>query len=161
GAAAELLLVAERLGAAVACSINGKGTLAEDHPLSVGAGYAMRAVSDLVEDSDAVLVVGSELAPSDLWWGPLDLAGKAVRIDVDPAQVVTNAVPEVSIVADARLALGALLDELGAGDDFDPEDPHAPGAHRAARFRSAFREQAAEDAARWSEVLASIGAAIG
>ena len=161
GAAAELRLVAERLGAPVACSINGKGTLAEDHRLSVGAGYALRAVKELVDDSDAVLVAGSELAPSDLWWGPLDLAGKAVRIDVDPAQIVTNAVPEVSIVADARLALGALLDELGAGEGFDPDDPGAPGVERAARFRAAFREQAAEDGARWSDVLASISGAIG
>src|SRR6185295_6486060 len=77
-AAAELRLGAEGLGAPVACSINGKGTLPDDHPLSVGAGLAVRAVSELVDDSDVVLVVGCELAPSDLWWGPLDLAGKAV-----------------------------------------------------------------------------------
>jgi acetolactate synthase-1/2/3 large subunit len=161
GAAGELRLVAERLGAPVVCSINGKGTLAEDHPLSVGAGYALRAVRELVDDSDAVLVVGSELAPSDLWWGPLDLAGKAVRIDVDPAQAVTNAVPEVSIVADARLALAGLLDELGAGEDFDPADPDAPGVARAARFRAAYREQARADSARWSDLLASIAGALG
>jgi thiamine pyrophosphate-dependent acetolactate synthase large subunit-like protein len=161
GAAAELRLVAERLGAPVACSINGKGTLAEDHPLSVGAGYAAGAVRELVEDSDAVLIVGSELAPSDLWWGPLDLAGKAVRIDVDPAQAVTNAVPAVSMIADARLALGELLEALGAGDGFDPDDADAPGAARAARFRAALRAQASEDAARWTELLESLSAALG
>jgi thiamine pyrophosphate-dependent acetolactate synthase large subunit-like protein len=161
GAAVELRLVAERLGAPVACSINGKGTLAEDHPLSVGAGLAVGAVRDLVDESDAVLVVGCELAPSDLWWGPLDLAGKAVRIDVDPAQAVTNAVPAVSIVADARLALGGLLEELGAGADFAPGDPGAPGAARAARFRDAFRAQARDDAARWTDLLASLTGALG
>ena len=64
-----------------------------------------RAVRELVDASDAVLVVGSELGPSDLWWGPLDLAGKAVRIDVDPAQAVTNAVPVVSV--DRRRRAGA------------------------------------------------------
>jgi acetolactate synthase-1/2/3 large subunit len=161
GAAAELRLVAERLGAPVVCSINGKGTLAEDHPLSVGAGYAVGAVRELVDDSDAVLIVGSELAPADLWWGPLGLAGKAVRIDVDPAQVVTNAVPAVSVIADAGLALAGLLDALGAGEDFDPDEPHAPGVGRAARFRDAFRAQAREDAARWTGLLESIGGAIG
>ena len=41
-------------GAPVACSINGKGTLPEDHPLSVGAGYAVAAVRELADDSDAV-----------------------------------------------------------------------------------------------------------
>jgi thiamine pyrophosphate-dependent acetolactate synthase large subunit-like protein len=161
GAPAELRLVAERLGAPVACSINGKGTLPEDHPLSIGAGLAVRAVRELVDDSDAVLVVGCELAPSDLWWGPLELSGKAVRIDVDPAQAVTNAVPAVSVVADARLALGGLLEELGAGAGFDPDDPAAPGVARAGRFRDAFRGQAREESARWSDLLESLTRALG
>ena len=160
-APAELRLVAERLGAPVACSINGKGTFPEDHPLSVGAGLAARAVRELVDESDAVLVVGCELAPSDLWWGPLELAGKVVRIDVDPAQAVTNAVPEVSVVADARLALGALLDELGAGAGYEPDEPGAPGVGRAARFRDAFAAQAREESAAWSDVLGAIAGALG
>jgi acetolactate synthase-1/2/3 large subunit len=160
-AADELRALAERLGAPVACSINGKGTLPEDHPLSIGSGFAVRAVRELVEDSDAVVVAGSELAPSDLWWGPLDLAGKAVRIDVDPAQAVTNAVPAVSIVADAALALGALLDELGAGEAVEPGDPGAPGVARAARFREAFRAEARETAAPWTDLLDALGAALG
>jgi thiamine pyrophosphate-dependent acetolactate synthase large subunit-like protein len=160
-APAELRLVAERLGAPVVCSINGKGTMPEDHPLSVGAGYAARAVRELVDGSDAVLVVGSELGPSDLWWGPLDLAGKAVRIDVDPAQAVTNAVPVVSLIADAALALGALLDELGAGAGFDPADRDAPGVERAAGLRDAFRAQVREEAHRWTDLLESMTAALG
>jgi thiamine pyrophosphate-dependent acetolactate synthase large subunit-like protein len=154
-AAAELRLVAERLGAPVVCSINGKGTLAEDHPLSVGAGLAVRAVGELVVDSDGVLVVGCELAPSDLWWGPLDLAGKTVRIDVDPAQAVTNAVPEVTVVADARLALSGLLDALGAGD------LGAHAAERAARFRDAYRAQAVDDGARWADLMDALAGALG
>jgi thiamine pyrophosphate-dependent acetolactate synthase large subunit-like protein len=161
GAPVELRLLAERLGAPVACSINGTGTFAEDHPLSVGAGLAVRAVRELVDDSDAVLVVGCELAPSDLWWGPLELSGKVVRIDIDAAQAVTNAVPDVSVVADAGLALAALLDELGAGAGFDPDEPHAPGVARAARFRDAFRAQARDDAARWSDLLDAMAGALG
>ena len=97
-------------------SINGKGTLAEDHPLALGAGLRRaRSTRELATDSDAVLVVGSELAPSDLWLGPLPLAGKVVRIDVDPAQAVTNAVPGVAVIGDAALALAGLLDRLGDG----------------------------------------------
>jgi thiamine pyrophosphate-dependent acetolactate synthase large subunit-like protein len=154
GAAAPLRRVAERLGAPVVCSINGKGTLPEDHPLSVGAGYANAAVRELVDDSDAVLAIGTELGPSDLWWGPLDLAGKAVRIDVDPAQAVTNAVPAVSLVADAELALDGLLERLegGAVDD---------GAERAARARDAFRARSGEESARWSDLLGALAGALG
>ena len=77
GAAAELRRVAERLGAPVVCSINGKGTLDEHHPLSMGASYGRAVVAELAADADAVLVVGSELAPSDLWLGPLAFAGRS------------------------------------------------------------------------------------
>ena len=155
-AAAPLRALAERIGAPVACSINGKGTLDEDHPLSVGAGLAADAVRDLAEDSDVVLVVGCELAPADLWDGPLPLAGKVVRIDVDPAQAVRNAVPLVSVVGDATPALEGLLARLGAG-----AGAGAHGHERAARFRSVLREQAARDASRWSELLAAITGALG
>ena len=156
GAAEPLRRVAERLAAPVVCSINGKGTLPEDHPLSVGAGYASGAVAELVDESDVVLVVGSELAPSDLWAGPLALAGKTVRIDVDPAQAVTNAVPVVSVVADAALGLEGLLARLGAGDG-----AAARTAERAARWREAFRAQARTEAARWTALLASLAGALG
>jgi thiamine pyrophosphate-dependent acetolactate synthase large subunit-like protein len=159
GAAEGLRAVAERLAAPVACSINGKGTLAEDHPLSVGAGLAAHAVRELAQDSDVVLVVGCELAPSDLWWGPLPLAGKAVRIDVDPAQAVTNAVPVVSVVGDAALALEGLLARLGDGGE--PDGRWDAGARRAAGFRAGLRDQASRDGSRWAEPLGALAAAIG
>src|SRR3954466_10167470 len=100
----------------------------------------VRAVRQLVDESDADAVVGTELAPSDLWWGPLELAGKAVRIDVDPAQVVTNALPAVRGVGAARLALEGLLEPLGEGGA-------AAGGRRAERARDAFRAQSAEESA--------------
>jgi len=156
-AAGALRSVAERLGAPVVCSINGKGTFPEDHPLSVGAGYANAAVRELVDDSDVVLVAGSELAPSDLWWGPLELAGKAVRIDVDPAQAVTNAVPAVAVVGDAALALAGLLERLGTGDGAAA----SARAERAAGWREAFRAQSREESGRWSGLLDALAAALG
>jgi thiamine pyrophosphate-dependent acetolactate synthase large subunit-like protein len=157
-AGAQLACIAERLGAPVACSINGKGTLPEDHPLSMGAGYANAAVRDAVDDSDVVLVVGSELAPSDAWWGPLPLAGKVVRVDVDPAQAVTNAAPVVTVVADAGLALDGLLARLGNGDG---EGPPAERLDRAARWCAAARAHAGDEAARWSGLLGAIAGALG
>ncbi len=153
-AAAGVRAIAERLGAPVVTSINGKGTLPEDHPLSLGAGLAATAARGLVEDADVVLVVGCELAPSDLWWGPLPLDGKAVRIDVDPAQAVTNAVPVASVIGDAGLALDGLLARLGDGGPAEDDE-------RAARFRAAFRAQAAGDAERWSGTLEAIAGALG
>jgi acetolactate synthase-1/2/3 large subunit len=151
-AAGPLQAVAERLGAPVLTSINGKGTLADDHPLALGAGYGREIAKELAEESDTVLVVGSELAPSDAWIGPLALAGKVVRIDVDPVALVTNAAPGVAVLGDAALALAGLRDRLGDGV--------GDGA-RAADWRTRFRDAAAEDGARWSDVLGALGDTLG
>jgi acetolactate synthase-1/2/3 large subunit len=113
-AAAEVRAVAERIGAPVVTTTNGKGVLPEDHPLSLGAGIHLPTVRDLVEQADVVLAVGTELAPADLWYGPLPLAGKLVRVDVDPVGAVTNAVPSLAVVGDAALALRQLLEQLPA-----------------------------------------------
>jgi thiamine pyrophosphate-dependent acetolactate synthase large subunit-like protein len=152
GAAAELRALAERLGAPVVCTINGKGVLPEDHPLSAGAGLARSVVRELVEDSDVVLVVGSGLAPSELWSGPLPLADKVIRIDVDPTQAVTNVVPLLAVIGDAAVALAGLLARLGA---------RAGDGERAARWRARHLEEAGELGARWSWILDAVGAALG
>jgi thiamine pyrophosphate-dependent acetolactate synthase large subunit-like protein len=152
GATAELRSLAERLGAPVVGTINGKGVFPEDHPLSAGAGLTRAVVRELVEDSDVVLVVGSGLSPAELWLGPLPLAGKLVRIDIDAAQVVTNALPDVAVVGDAAVALAGLEERLGdrAGD-----------GERAARWRARHLEEARGLAARWSWILDGIGEALG
>ena len=153
-AAAELRTVAERLGAPVVCSINGKGTLPDTHPLAMGAGYARPVTAALIADSDCVLAAGTELAPSDAWSGPLELAGKLVRIDVDPLQIVTNARPEVAVVGDAALALAGLAERIGAAIEADD------GA-RVARWREAFRAAAREEGARWAWLLEALGDGLG
>ncbi|MFF6981344.1 5-guanidino-2-oxopentanoate decarboxylase [Streptomyces sp. NPDC008343] len=136
GAAAELRDLAERLGAPVVTTANGKGVLPDDHPLAVGAGLHHEAVRQLVRDSDAVVAVGTELAPSDLWFGPLDIPGTLIRIDVDAQAVTANALPGIALVADAALGIGALLEHLsGHGGT-------ALGVERAARARAHHTEQA-------------------
>jgi len=112
---AELRELAEAVAAPVVTTANGKGTLPDDHPLAVGAGLHHPAVRRLVADSDVVLAVGTELAPSDLWAGPLDITGALIRVDIDAASVVTNALPDIAIVADAALALRAVCAQLPAG----------------------------------------------
>lgn len=139
--------LAERLGAPVVTTANGKGVLAEEHPLALGAGVHLPAVRALVEDADVVLVIGSELAPSDLWNGPLPLDGKLVRIDVDPAGIVTNAVPDVAVVGDARAAVRELIARIGAGRS---------GIERAASWRERLRADAATEGAEWLEIVSAL-----
>ena len=58
--------------------------LPEDHPLSLGAGMHLPAAGTWLEGWDVVLVVGTELAAADLWGPPPALAGRLIRVDVDP-----------------------------------------------------------------------------
>src|SRR3990170_2160865 len=88
-AQAEVTALAEALGAPVATTVNGKGVVDEAHPLSVGASVRLRALQKAAADSDALLVVGTELGDSDLWGG--QIRGRTViRCDVDPAQLHKN-----------------------------------------------------------------------
>ncbi|MEZ0076072.1 5-guanidino-2-oxopentanoate decarboxylase [Planotetraspora sp. GP83] len=150
GASRELRAVAERLGAPVVTTANGKGVLWDNHPLALGAGLHLRAVADLVEQADAVLVVGSELAPSDLWNGPLPLEGRLLRIDVDPAQIVTNAVPDVAIAGDAALALRGLFDRLGPRDD----------ARDWGEWRERKRAESRAEGRDWLEIVDALASAL-
>jgi acetolactate synthase-1/2/3 large subunit len=117
GGADALRALAERLGAPVVTTVNGKGTLPRDHPLALGARLNLAAARAwLEEECDVVLAVGTELGESDLWGPPLALRGKLVRVDLDARQANGNAVAAVAVIGDARDALAAMLDALGEGD---------------------------------------------
>jgi thiamine pyrophosphate-dependent acetolactate synthase large subunit-like protein len=154
GAAEEVRLLAERLGAPVVTTTNGKGVLAEDHPLSLGAGVHLPAVRDLLHEADTVLAIGTELSPSDLWNGPLPLEGKLVRVDIDPVQSVTNAVPDVSVVGDAALSLRDLLARLPEGDA-DPDKTEV-----AAFWRERKLKDAQAEGAEWLPIVRAIGSVL-
>ena len=153
-AAAELRDFAEVLGAPVITTANGKGVLSEHHPLSLGAGLHHPTVAELVSDSDLVVAVGTELAPSDLWYGPLHVEGKLIRIDIDPTAVSTNAQPTVALVGDSAATLRALNSRL--------EGLHGGrgGQERAAAWRSRLRADAEREGARYVTLCASLDKAL-
>lgn len=99
--------LAERIGAPVVMSDNGRGAIDDRHPLAMNA-LAGRAV---FQHADVVVVIGSRfvdvLTPTASW-----PAGKAkfVHINVDAADVEAPRTPDVAIVADARAALVGLQD---------------------------------------------------
>jgi acetolactate synthase-1/2/3 large subunit len=112
GAATECLRLAEELGAPVVTSANGKGIVAETHPLSLGVSLHSRAVRQRLAECDVVLAVGTELAESDLWEPLPALTGTLVRADIDPAQMYAGPPVGIPLVGDARDTLRALLDAL-------------------------------------------------
>jgi thiamine pyrophosphate-dependent acetolactate synthase large subunit-like protein len=131
----ELYDLVERLGAPVASTIAGKGVIRDSHPLSLGAGLQRAASRLLLAESDLVLVVGSELASTDLFmWeaetrkyhevlgedhpgpGRLCNAGAMIRIDIDADTLTRDYQPEVAILGDAEESLYQILKALGPGE---------------------------------------------
>ena len=106
--------LAELLGAAVVTTINGTGVMASDHPLGLGSRLGLRPGHDAVEAADVLVVVGSELAQSDTFLGPLAPRGTVVRIDVDGRMADANVEADVMIVGHAIEGLSALRTELAA-----------------------------------------------
>lgn len=153
GAAGLVRELAERVGAPVVSTANGKGVLAEGHPLSLGAGVHLPGVAEFVRDCDVLVVLGSELAPSDFWVEPLAQPGCLVRVDVDPGQLRVNATPGVEVVGDVGAVLTELLPRLA--------DRPGDGVERAARWRGRLREQGRAEGARWLWLLEVLGEFLG
>jgi thiamine pyrophosphate-dependent acetolactate synthase large subunit-like protein len=148
GAATEVRAVAEHLDAPVLMTANGKGVLDEAHRLAVGAGVHHPAARALLESADVVLAVGTELAPSDFWYGPVALSDKLIRVDIDAAAMVTNADPRVRLLGDAATTLRQLDGMLAAR--------RPDGTERATRAREQFRADAAAEGAPWLGIMAAL-----
>ena len=113
--AKELLALGEHLGACLGSSLGARGVIPENHPHFfhpfdiAGAGLA-RA------EAEVVLVVGGRLGEYDGWGGPPmwgDPAGQTtIQIDADPMSIGLNRPVDLAIVADAKAALGALLEAV-------------------------------------------------
>jgi acetolactate synthase-1/2/3 large subunit len=115
GAGAALAALAERLGAPVLTSGLGKGAIPDDHPLALGRLWAPgNAVEEVLRSSDLAIVVGSKLGAGETetenWAMPLP--ERMVRVDVDPTEIDRHYPVTVPILADARLAVEALMAAL-------------------------------------------------
>jgi acetolactate synthase-1/2/3 large subunit len=115
---AELRELAELLAIPVATTATGKSALAEIHPLALGVfgNWGQAAANEVVSNADAVLVVGSRLAPTDTCFENPELLDADrqtfLQIDVEPLNVGRHFPATAAIVADAREALAALVAEI-------------------------------------------------
>jgi acetolactate synthase-1/2/3 large subunit len=142
-AESELAAVAELLGAPVATTVSGQGSLAEDHPLClgvVGSNGGTLPTREVLSKADLVIFIGCRAGSvtTERWRYPAP--GIAViHIDADP--MVPGAIykTEVSIIADAKLALQQLLAELNSlKKSFHGNGKEAVKAAKEKKF-SAFR----------------------
>ena len=115
-ASLQVRTLAEKLGAPVVMTTNGRGILPPGHPLAVTLSASMRATRALIEAADVVLAVGTELGPTDYDMyedGLFAIPGSLIRIDIDPLQIMRTRQPEIGIVGDASASIALLLTSIG------------------------------------------------
>jgi 5-guanidino-2-oxopentanoate decarboxylase len=109
---AEIIAIAERLQAPVISTKNAKGILPDLHPLHLAGTLIRPEVHDLVEKADRVLVVGSELAESEIYFDRLSIGNKLLRIDIDATKLTDRYPAMVAVCADAAECCGYLHQQL-------------------------------------------------
>ncbi len=121
-ASAEVTALAERLGAPVVTTWNGKGAIDETHDLAgltIGD-TASTCGNALASTADVVLSVGNRFTD---WSASSYRKGvtfaippsRLIQLDIDPREIGKNYPVEVALVGDARAGLGDLLAALGPG----------------------------------------------
>ncbi|GAA1846278.1 thiamine pyrophosphate-binding protein [Brevibacterium marinum] len=108
----EIEELSEALGAGVILSSNAKGTIDDGFENCLGAIGVLEELPDLLGAADAVVAIGTELAPSDFWPEPLPLPHTVVRIDLDEIQMLRNARVTHPIPAHAKDSTTALTHRL-------------------------------------------------
>jgi acetolactate synthase-1/2/3 large subunit len=121
-ASAALVTLAERLGAPVVTTWNGKGAIDETHDLAgltIGD-TASTCGNGLAAAADVLLSVGNRFTD---WSASSYRRGvtfsippsRLIQLDIDPREIGKNYPVDVALVGDARAGLADLLDALGPG----------------------------------------------
>jgi acetolactate synthase-1/2/3 large subunit len=110
--------LAEYMFIPVATTLSGKGTIPDDHPLSIGiAGrYSSSLANKIVEDTDVVFYIGSRAGgmATDNWTVPGQEA-TIIQLDIEPESIGRNYYPAARLVCDAKTGvqdLHILLKEM-------------------------------------------------
>ncbi len=111
-APAEILALAERIGAPVVSFRSGRGIVDDRHKL----GLTIPAAYRLWKQTDLLIAFGTRLEVPTLRWGALPPGLKIARIDIDPAEMRRLKV-DVGIVADTADAARALTDAVTPRED--------------------------------------------
>lgn len=110
----ELYELAELFQIPVTTTLMGKGCFRETHPLALGmlgmhgTAYANFAVSEC----DLLIAVGARF--DDRVTGKLDdfaCHAQVIHIDIDPAEISKNRIPELAIIGDVKIILKEILKE--------------------------------------------------
>lgn len=114
GGSAALTELAELVGAPVLTSVEGRGAIAEDHPLAMGPNGDLAAFDPLIAQADVVVAVGTRFQLGSNFQMNLTIPGRLVHIDADHGVIDRFHPVDLGLVADPALALQALLEAVRA-----------------------------------------------
>src|SRR5699024_2821241 len=107
-------MLAELLDAPVVCTPGGNTAFPHDHPLSLGGWVEDRYVTEIFEDADVLLAVGTALGEVSSNYYSMQPRGQLIHIDAEPRVLEAN-YPGLGIRADAGLAFEAILSAIRHG----------------------------------------------
>ncbi|MFO7867688.1 MAG: biosynthetic-type acetolactate synthase large subunit [Bacteroidales bacterium] len=115
GARQELVALAEKAGIPVATTIMGLNNIGSDNPYYVGMLGMHGNYGPNIKTNEADVIIGVGLRFDDRVTGNTAMYGKQakiIHIEVDAAEIGKIVKPTVSVHADAKVALGALVQEV-------------------------------------------------
>ncbi|MEI7769906.1 MAG: biosynthetic-type acetolactate synthase large subunit [Chloroflexales bacterium] len=120
GAFHELREFAERLRVPVVTTLHGIGAIPEEHPLNLGMPgmHGWVHCNKAIQECDVLFNIGGRF--DDRVTGKASTFApnaKVIHVDIDPSEIGKNVKVAVPIVADARLALQALLEDMPSKDE--------------------------------------------
>ena len=133
----EVVQLAEMLSIPVATSLNAKGTIAEDHPLSVGVcgSYSRWCANRVVSEADLVLFIGSHTGSQvTLDWKIPATGTPVIQIDIDASELGRSYPSTVALQGDARATVARLIEAL------EPVGDRAEWVGRAQELVSEWRQ---------------------
>lgn len=142
-ARAELIRLAELIGAPVATTLQGLSSFPADHPLHVGMGIgaaAVPAAREAFADCDCLIAVGTCFSEVGTGSYGIRVPDNLIHIDIDPAALGRNYPARVSMAADSKAAISALVNRLQQlGADRDSHHLRQRIARRKLSYVRAFR----------------------
>jgi acetolactate synthase-1/2/3 large subunit len=116
--------LAEATGIPVVTTLMARGAFPDSHPLALGMPgmHGSYAAVTAMQRADLLVALGSRF--DDRVTGQIATfapGAKVVHVDIDKAEIGKVRLPDVSIVADCRLATEAIVEALREGDPLEPE----------------------------------------
>ena len=134
----EVVELAEMLNIPVATSLNAKGTITDNHRLSVGVvgSYSRWCANRVVAEADLVIYIGSHTGSqvTNEWKVPAQ-GTPVIQIDIEPAELGRSYPNEVSLQGDAKATVQKLIESL------EPTSNRTEWTSRAAELVTQWREE--------------------